>query len=253
MVQRQPKELIMPVDPETEFEGTDEPVVQAAKPDPDREALKGEVADLRKQMEGLAGLRNDAALIHKLKEVFGGDATDPRDALLRKEIKRLVPELDDVDKVKELLPQIVDVLAASADERLQERTVSAQEIMKGMMGEIGLDPKDKDASAYLEEVLSHEIRVNPELMRAWARGNVKFAVQKAFDKVQTKLVAPIRAKAKVSAVRTISEAPKAAPRGGAPTSSSKEGGKLDYKDTSRANVQKIHDAAWDHLQALMEE
>mgnify|MGYP001614865839 CR=1 FL=1 len=241
----------MVLDPNVEFEETPEP--KAPAPDPEREALKAEVGDLRSQMEGLAGLRNDAALIHKLKEVFGGDATDPRDALLRKEIKRLVPELDDVDKVKELLPQIVDVLAASAEDRLQEKTVSAQEVMKGFMSEIGLDPKDKDASSYLEEVLSHEIRVNPELMRAWARGNIKMAVTKAFEKVQSKLVAPIRAKAKVSAVRIISEVPKAAPKGGAPTPSSKEGGKVDFKDTSRANVQKIHDAAWDRLQALMEE
>jgi len=150
------------------------------------------------------------------------------------------------------MPMIVDTLEGSAEERLQVRTNDAQEIMRSLMPEIGLDPKDSEASGYLEEVLAREIRTNSELMKLWARGNVKLAVNKAFEKIQTKLVAPIRAKANKAAVRTITESPKAAPKGGPEAGKSKEA-KVDVTDTSRAGVQKVHDAAWERLQELLNE
>lgn len=237
---------------ETEFEEkeVEEKVVQDGVT---KEELEAATRPLTEQLKGLEGLRNDAEIIRKLKEVFGGEASDPRDAMLRKEIKRLVPELDDLDKIKSLLPTMVDTLEASAEERLQVRTNDAQDIMKGLMPDIGLDPKDAEASGYLEEVLAREIRTNSELMRAWARGNIKFAVNKAFEKIQTKLVAPIRANTKKAAVRTITESPKAAPKGGPEAGKSKEADKVDFGDTSRAGVQKIHDKAWEKLQSLMSE
>ena len=221
-------------------------------------ATKAEVDELREQLKGMAGLRNDAEIIRKLKEVFGGDAADPKDVMLRKEIRRLVPEIDDIDKVKQLLPYVVESLEGGAEERLQGRITEAQSVMQKLMPDIGLDPKDNDPTGYFEEVLAHEIRKNPDLMRLWTRGNVRVAVEKAFEKVSTKLVAPIRAKSKQGAVRTITESPKAVPKGGPPSAGTAKpaAGKAatyDPKDTSRANVQKVHDAAWDRLQALMNE
>ena len=242
----------MAINAETEFEDTEvveEKVVE--KPAP-AGATKEELAEVTEKLKGLEGLRNDAEIIRKLKEVFGGEPVSEKDAMLRKEIKRLVPELDDLDKIKALMPMIVDTLEGSAEERLQTRTNDAQEHMKSLMPEIGLDPKDSEAVGYLEEVLAREIRTNSELMKAWARGNIKLAVNKAFEKIQTKLVAPIRAKANKAAVRTITESPKATPKGGPEAGKSKEV-KLDKGDTSRAGTQKIHDAAWDRLQELMSE
>jgi len=242
----------MELSADVEFEGTEvveeKPVVKPAPAG----ATKEDLAAVDEKIKGLEGLRNDAEIIRKLKEVFGGEAVNEKDAMLRKEIKRLVPELDDLDKIKALMPMIVDTLEGSAEERLQVRTNDAQEIMRSLMPEIGLDPKDSEASGYLEEVLAREIRTNSELMKLWARGNVKLAVNKAFEKIQTKLVAPIRAKANKAAVRTITESPKAAPKGGPEAGKSKEA-KVDVTDTSRAGVQKVHDAAWERLQELLNE
>ena len=244
----------MAINAETEFEDTEvveEKVVE--KPAP-AGATKEELAEVTEKLKGLEGLRNDAEIIRKLKEVFGGEPVSEKDAMLRKEIKRLVPELDDLDKIKALMPMIVDTLEGSAEERLQTRTNGAQEHMKALMPEIGLDPNDAEAVGYLEEALAREIKSNKEALGLWARGNVKSAVNKAFEKVQAKLFAPVRARAKVGAVRTITESPRATPRGGAPTAGSTAGKpKLDFKDSSRASIGKIHDAAFDRLQELVNE
>lgn len=239
------------VDADIEFKDDIVEETPDVKPTP-AGATKEDLAGVDERLKGLEGLRNDAEIIRKLKEVFGGEPVNEKDAMLRKEIKRLVPELDDLDRIKALMPMIVDTLEGSAEERLQSRTNDAQEIMRGLMPDIGLDPKDHEAVGYLEEVLAREIRTNSELMKAWARGNIKLAVSKAFEKIQTKLVAPIRAKANKAAVRTITESPKAAPKGGPEAGKSKEA-KLDISDTSRAGVQKTHDAAWERLQELINE
>ena len=217
--------------------------------------LKAKVAEQGTKLTEFESIRNDAKIIQQLKELFaGGKGDDPKDALVRKEIRRLVPELDDIDKLKELLPGIVETLHLTAEERVEEKAQTATEVMKGLMGDLGLDSKDAEAVGYLEEALAREIKSNKEALGLWARGNVKSAVNKAFEKVQAKLFAPVRARAKVGAVRTITESPRATPRGGAPTAGSTAGKpKLDFKDSSRASIGKIHDAAFDRLQELVNE
>ena len=239
-------------DPETEFiddvETPETPVV--TKPAGPPAASAEELAALKQQFEGL---RNDAQLVHRLKELFSEQPSDPRDKLIRKEIQRLVPELDDVDKIKRLLPAIVESLAASTEDRVQSRATEADTIMRGLMEGLGLDAADDEAAGYLEETITREIRANPELLKDWSRGNVKRAVTKAFDKVQTKLFAPVRAKSKAGAVKTITESPRATPRGGTPSAPASKLAALDLKDTSREGVQKVHDAAWTRLQELIDQ
>lgn len=210
-------------------------------------------ADLGEKLKELDALKGQAAIIDKLQELFAGKTEDPKDAFVKKEIRRLVPELDDLDKIKQVLPMILGALNIDAEERVAEKTESAQEHMKTLMADVGLDPDDEKAVGYLEEALTREIKSDPELLKLWSRGNVKGAVNKAFSEVSTKLFAPVRLRTKRGAVTTITESPKASPKGGAPSSGAGSKPKLDFKDTSRDNVKKIHEAAFERLQELTEE
>jgi hypothetical protein len=245
------------LDPNAEFadkEPDEKPEVKevpeslAVKPE-EVEHLKSELA---KSLKSIEALSSKTAIVDRLQELFTGRPEDPKDAYVKKEIQRLVPELDDVKKIKEVLPYILQALNLDAETKVEERTENAQEIMKGLMEDVGLDPKDDDAVGYVEEALAREIKTNPELLKLWNRGNLKSAVGKAFDKVSTKLFAPVRLKTKRSAVNTITESPRPSPKGG-PGAPSGKSTKLDFADTSRDNVKKIHDAAWERLQELTQE
>ena len=246
---------------------TDDKATSAAVPD---SASKAELEELRQsigtELAGLKGLKDNAEIVDKLRNVFAGkegsEPTNPRDVFIRKEIQRLMPELKElaeVGKLKNILPVLLQTLEAAVEERVGEKTESAQTYMRGRMGELGLDPKDADAAGYLEETLVREIRTNPELVGLWSRGNVKAAVDKAFDKVQAKLFAPIRARAKRGAVDTIIEGVKATPTSGGRTaaaaavSGKSAGAKVDLTDTTREGVRKIHDGAFDYLNELLGE
>lgn len=225
---------------------------------------KAELEELKQsigtELAGLKGLKDNADIVAKLKDVFAGksgsEPANPRDAFIRKEIQRLMPELQElaeVGKLKTILPVLLQTLEAAVEERVGEKTETAQTYMKGRMGELGLDPKDADAAGYLEETLVREIRTNPELVGLWSRGNVKAAVDKAFDKVQAKLFAPIRARAKRGAVDTIIDGVKATPvSGGRPAPGKSASAKVDLTDISREGVRKIHDGAFDYLNELLD-
>jgi len=215
----------------------------------DYDAMKA----LSKEVEGL---KSKGAIMDKLAEVFkGGPSEDPKDAFVRRELQRLVPELGDIAKIKEVLPMIVEALGASAEERVETRSFDAIGIMQGLMSKAGLDAKDVDACGYVEEALTREIRSNKDLTALWARGQVKDAVNKAFDKVQSKLFAPIRANTKRSAVQMQTESPKAGPASGGVSGAAKDSGatKLDLTDTSREGTKKIHEAAYERLLELTQE
>jgi hypothetical protein len=214
------------------------------------EALRGE---LKAKLGELEASKGDRAVIQKLRDVFApGSSDDPRDTWAKGEIRRLVPELDDLGRIKEVLPAILEALGAGAEERLQEKAGTAVDHMRGLMKDAGLDPADDEAVSYMEEVLTRVIKADPALSAAWARGSIKAVVGKAWDKAQSKIIAPIRNKAKAGAVRTITESPKAIPRGQAPSSAPAGSRNVDTGDTSRAGIQKIHDAAFDRLQELMD-
>jgi hypothetical protein len=151
-----------------------------------------------------------------------------------------------------VLPVLLQVAQAQIDERTAEKVGAGQETLKTEMKKLDLDVDDEDAVAYMEEAVTAEIRRNPDLMKLWGEGKSKQAVVKAFDKVQTKLFAPMRNKLKRSAVNTILNAPKATPRGGAPSPAPAGGGKVDTSDTSRQGISKVHDAAWDKMQELLD-
>lgn len=251
----------MVLDPNAEFAPASEPEVipaptPAPAPAPAPTVSKAEFDEVRGQLQDalstVEGLKGKTAIVDKLAEVFGGEKPqDPKDAFIRKEILRLAPEIGDVSKLKEVLPQIIEVLGAVGEERIAEKAVSAIDHMRGMMEGVGLDSKDDEAVGYMEEVLTREIKANPELLQLWQRGQIKTAVSKAFDKVQGKLFAPVRARTKRSAVMAINELPKASPRGQAPTPASAQR-KVDTSDVSREGIKKIHDAAYDRLQELMD-
>jgi len=216
-----------------------------------------EVAELKSQLaeslKSIEALTSRTQVVDRLQELFSGKPEDPKDAFVKNEIRRLVPDLDDVAKIKEVLPYILNALNIDAEEKLAERTETAQDVMKGLMAEAGLDEKDEDAVGYMEEALAREIKSNTDLLKSWNRGNVKSAVNKAFEKVSSKLLAPGRLKAKRSAVREINESPRASARGGPAVAPGANKSKLDFKDTSRDNVKKIHDAAFERLQELQGE
>jgi len=209
---------------------------------------------LSASLKQIEALQSDTAVVGKLKELFTGKPDDPKDAFVRSEIRRLVPDLDDVVKIKQVLPYILNALNLDAESKIEERTETAQDVMKGLMSEVGLDATSDKAVGYMEEALAREIKENPDLLKQWNRGNVKSAVTKAFEAVSQQLFAPVRLKTKRGAVREISETPKPTVRGGpAAPAPSGDKAKLDFKDTSRDNVNKIHDAAFARLQELMEE
>ena len=215
-----------------------------------------DVADLKAKyaaaLADIAGLKSSQQILGQIRELFTGKPTDPKEAFLQSEIRKRVPELNDIAQIKELLPAILGALKVEADERLEEKVENATEILKGLVGDLGLDGDDAETVGYIEEAVSREIRGNEELLKAWKRGNVRGAVNKAFEKIQAKLFAPVRTKAKRAAAMTIIESPKAStPRGGGPGPRSGETTrKLDLRDTSREGVKKIHDAAFERLQEL---
>jgi hypothetical protein len=235
--------------PDPKPEPKPEPMPQATVSKAEFDTVRGQLSDAISEMEGLRG---KTAIVDKLAAVFTGEKpADPRDAFVRKEILRLAPELDDIAKLKQVLPQILEVLGAVGEERVAEKATGAIEHMRSLMDGIGLDGKDDEAVGYMEEVLTREIKANPELIQLWRRGNIKGAVSKAFDKAQGKLFAPIRNKVKRGAVTSIHESPKASPRGSAPSPAGSQR-KVDTSDVSREGVKKIHDAAFDRLQELMD-
>ena|SRR3990167_2736972 len=244
------------LDPKTEFdEEPDEVVVK--DPPVVAGASVEEVAKLRadfaESLKTIETLRSDTAVVGKLKELFTGTPEDPKDAFVKKEIQRLVPGLDDIAKIKEVLPYILNALNLDAEEKVAERAETALDVVKDLMIEVGLDAKDADLVGDMEELLARRIKNDPELLKQWNRGNVKNAVTKAFEKASTKLFAPTRLKAKRSAVSTITESPKSSPKGGPAAPAPGDNKKLDFKDTSRDNVKKIHEAAFERLQELTEE
>jgi len=250
----------MPLDPVAEYDApeipdvtTPEPKTPAGPPPVTQAQLEGLRGELATKMAEIEGLKSETEVMRRLRDVFTGKPENPNDAFVKSEIRRLVPELDDIDKIKQLLPVVMETLGNSYEEKVQEKAGSAVEFMRGLMKDAGLDDKDNDTVGYMEEVLTRVIKSDQELSKLWARGNVKAAVSKAFDKAQSKLIAPIRAKAKKSAVSTITESPRALPRGQAPSPASQGNSrKVDTSDTSREGIKKIHDAAFDHLQELLE-
>jgi len=72
----------MELSADVEFEGTEvveeKPVVKPAPAG----ATKEDLAAVDEKIKGLEGLRNDAEIIRKLKEVFGGEAVNEKDAML---------------------------------------------------------------------------------------------------------------------------------------------------------------------------
>lgn len=256
----------MTLDPNAEFASTPAseipavtpPVVPPAPPAVSKEEHEAVKSQLSAAIAEVDGLKGKTEILDRLSEVFGGQPTkslDPRDAFVRKEIMRLAPEIEeaksDAAKIKELLPQVLQVLAGATEERVAEKAVGAIDTMKDLMEGVGLDPKDDEACGYMEEVLTREIRANQELLQLWRRGDTKRAVSKAFEKAQAKLFAPVRAKVKRGAVNAINELPKASPRGNAP-SPAPTARKVDVADTSREGIKKVHDAAFDRLQELMD-
>lgn len=250
------------LDAATEFatELTEKPAAVEATPVAEvKDVPKGVVisqADydaLRTMSKEVAGLKSKAAIMDKMSDLFKGDSEDPKDVFVRRELHRLVPELADVARIKEVLPMIVEALGASAEERVEHRATDAVGIMQDLMGKAGLDGKDADACGYIEEALTREIRGNKELTALWAKGQVKSAVTKAFDKVQSKLLAPIRGNTKRNAVQMQTESPKAGPTSGGGVGAGKESAvKIDFTDTSREGTKKVHDAAYERLMELQD-
>ena len=241
------------VDPNTEF--AEDPAAPkdtpAAVTKADLDAVRSE---LTTKLEGIDDLRGDTEVVRKLREVFGGKpsaAANPRDEFVRKEIQRLVPELDDLDAIKKVLPQIIMAMEATVEERVAERTEQAREHLLTLMPDLGLDPKDADAAAYLEQTLVTEIQRNKELLAMWTRGNVKGVVNKAMEKVQSKLFAPIRARAKRGAVTASQDMPKATPRGGAAPAAVVKTPPKEIDVTTREGARANHDAAFEYLQDLL--
>ncbi len=216
-----------------------------------------EVADLKSKYAATLGelqrLGSKAAVFDKLQEVFGGKPEDPREKFINDELKRrLGGELEDVAAIKRALPAVLAMLDATIEEKLAEKVDSAQEHLKGLADKLGLDTDDAKTMGYLEETITREIKTNKELLGLWQKGKVKSAVTKAFEEVQAKLFAPVRAGAKRSAVTSITTAPKASPKGSAGTPAPAAPKKVDLSDTSRDGIKKVHDAAFDRLQELLD-
>src|SRR3990167_4429189 len=93
--------------------------VQEPKQDSQVPDHSAEIAGLKDQNASLANelteLKSRTAIINRLQEALGVKTEDPKDTYIRKEIKRLVPEIDDLDKIKVLLPEILVTLQAAAE------------------------------------------------------------------------------------------------------------------------------------------
>ena len=259
----------MTLDAANEFDGVDaaeaaakEAADKAAadKATADKEAadLKGEVGSLKQTLtEKLAeveGLKSKTAILDKLSEVFGGKPVDKQDEFITNELRRrLGGDLSDVAKIKAILPVLLEMVGSQAEEKLAERVESAQDVLRTEMEKLGLDPDDEDTFTAMEEAVTSVIRRDDGLSAAWAKGNAKKAVSEAFEKLQTKLYAPIRSRLKRSAVNSLLDGPKPSPRGGAASApKGKESNTVDTSDVSRAGLKKVHDAAFDRLQELID-
>lgn len=212
--------------------------------------LKGTVG---KQLEELTHLRGKTAILDKLQEVLGGKPVNKEEEFVTQEIRRrLGGDLDDVAKIKAVLPAVVEMLSAMQQEKLTEKVDAAQDVLGKEMEKAGLDPEDDEVFAYMEDAIAGVIKRDPELQKLWGQGQTKKAVSKAFDKFNAKTFAPLRARSKRSAVDTILSAPKATPRGSAPAPNGQGSKTVDTRDTSRDGIKKVHDAAFDRLQDLLD-
>ena len=210
--------------------------------------LKGTVG---KQLEELTHLRGKTAILDKLQEVLGGKPVNKEEEFVTAEIRRrLGGDLDDVAKIKAVLPAVVEMLSAMQQEKLSEKVDDAQGALGKEMEKAGLDPEDEEVFAYMEDAIAGVIKRDKELSGLWQAGKTKQAVSKAFDKFNAKTFAPLRARAKRGAVDSIISGPKATPRGSAPAPASGTKGTVDTRDTSRDGIRKVHDAAFDRLQEL---
>lgn len=262
--------MVNPLDAVNEFEdGVAEAEAAKAKADAaakaeaeskEKEALKNEVSGLKQTLEeklkDIDGLRSSAAIVDRLKEALNGKPADPKDEFITNEIRRrLGSDITDVAKIKQLIPVMLEMMGSMAEERLQERVDTAQDTLRHEMEKIGLDVKDKETFSAMEEAVTSIIRADEKLAATWNRGNAKKAVSEAFDRLQQKFYAPVRSKLKRAAVNTIMDGPKPSPRGGAPAPApaGKGSNVADVRDTSREGIKKVHDAAFDRLQELLDQ
>src|SRR3990167_2826911 len=109
------------LDPTVEFDDEGKSIVEPVVKEPSvaAGASSEEVAKLRadfaESLKTIEALRSDTAVVGKLKELFAGTPEDPKDAFVKKEIQRLVPGLDDIAKIKEVLPYILNALNLDAE------------------------------------------------------------------------------------------------------------------------------------------
>ena len=95
------------LDPNLEFADAPDPkddlVVTPVVKDAPIAATAAEVAELRqelaKSLKQVEALSSETAVVGKLKELFTGTPEDPKDAFVKKEIQRLVPDLSDIAKI----------------------------------------------------------------------------------------------------------------------------------------------------------
>jgi hypothetical protein len=263
---RDPLGIINPLDAATEFADPAVDAAAAAKDATEQAAVEAEAKkalDLEKKVgtlettltekvRELTELRSKTAILDKLQEVLGARPVNKEEEFVTAEIRRrLGGDLDDIQKIKAVLPAVVEMLTAMQESKLAEKVEEAQGILGKEMEKAGLDPEDEEVFAYMEDAISGVIKRDRELSQLWQSGQTKKAVSKAFDKFNAKTFAPLRTKAKKSAVDTILSAPKATPRGSAPAAPAGQGGRsVDLRDTSRDGIKKIHDAAFDRLQEL---
>jgi hypothetical protein len=262
--------MVNPLDAGTEFQdgvGEAEAAKAAAeKAEADKAAAEKDKADLANKVSGLETtlteklkvidtLTSKTQILDKLQEVLGAKPVDKQDEFVTSEIRRrLGGDLEDVNKIKQIIPVLLEMVGTVAEDRMTERIDSAQDVLSSEMTKLGLDPSDKETFQALEEAVTSVIRADEELGDAWNKGQIKKAVSKAFDRLQTKLYAPVRSKMKRSAVNQLLDGPKPSPKGGAPSSSpaSKGTNVVDVRDTSRAGIGKVHDAAFERLQELLD-
>lgn len=247
-----------------------DPSAEAAKAAADAAAAKQAEADAKdvailetakKQAETVSslvtemgGLKEKAAILDKLQDVLGAKPTNPQEEYVTNEIRRrLGGDLEDLAKIKAILPQLLEMVGSVAEDKHQERVTNAQDALSSEMKKIGLDPDDKETFQALEESITSVIRGDEKLLAEWNKGQHKATVAKAFDRLQTKLYAPLRSKMKRAAVTTLIDSPRSTPRGGAPGSSptGKESGEVDTRDTSRTGINKVHDAAFERFEELL--
>lgn len=261
--------MVNPLDAGSEF---DDGVAAAEKAAADQAAADKSAADAKERadltakvsglettladkLKALDDLSSKTAVLDKLKEVLGAKPVDAKDEFITNEIRRrLGGDLDDLAKIKRILPVILEMVGTTVEDKMSERVESAQDTLSSEMDKLGLDSDDKETFSAMEEAVTSVIRSDTKLSEMWNRGQTKKAVSQAFDRLQTKLYAPVRTKLKRSAVNSLLDGPKPSPKGGAPSSPAggKEKGTVDVRDTSRAGIAKTHDAAFDRLQELLE-